>query len=209
MATTVPTWNKGKAPAGNTGWQLTPDIRAGLESMNVVVPVANKAERDGITPPLGKYVGMVVSRADLNGLLEVWDGTRWESGPIGFLGEQSNAGATSTGTAQNALVTKTVNLEADRRIEIRATVTARPDTAALYGEYQIYAGGIALRTFVKRFNSVELGESLEFNADHGSGPGGATEFSLQCRVVDPPATTGLIKSAAFGVKIQIRDAGSS
>lgn len=75
----ITTWNKGSAPAGTNGWQLTPDVRGGLESMNVIVPVANAAERDGLTPPLGKYVGMAVTRADLGGLIEVWNGTIWLS----------------------------------------------------------------------------------------------------------------------------------
>lgn len=80
MAATVATWNKGKAPAGDTGWQLTPDVRAGLESMNVIVPVADQAERDGLTPPLGKYPGMAVARMDLGALIEVWDGSAWQRG---------------------------------------------------------------------------------------------------------------------------------
>lgn len=79
MAATVTTWNKGKAPAGASGWNLTPDVRAGLESMNVVVPVANQSERDGLTPPLGKYIGMSVTRADLGGIIEVWNGSDWLS----------------------------------------------------------------------------------------------------------------------------------
>lgn len=79
MAATVTTWNKGKAPAGGTGWQLTPDVRSGLESMNVVVPVANQSERDGLTPPLGKYIGMAVTRNDLGGIIEVWNGSQWLS----------------------------------------------------------------------------------------------------------------------------------
>lgn len=79
MAGTV-RWNKTTTPAGPDGWNLTPDVGKALESVNAVVPVANQAERDGLAPPLGKYPGMVVSRADLNGLLEVWDGALWQRG---------------------------------------------------------------------------------------------------------------------------------
>lgn len=75
--TDVITWNKGTAPAGTNGWLLLPDVRKALESMNVPVPVATQAERDGITPPLGRYVGMSVLRADLGNLLETWDGSAW------------------------------------------------------------------------------------------------------------------------------------
>ena len=77
--TVVTTWNKGKTPATTNGWLLVPDVRAAVESLNVVVPVADQAERDGITPPLGTYVGMAVTRADLDGLIEIWDGTEWLS----------------------------------------------------------------------------------------------------------------------------------
>lgn len=192
-----------EVPTNSDPYNLTEDLADAFAAANVVVTVANKTARDALT----KWVGRPVYRAD-SLILETWDGTRWKSGPLGFLGEQTNAGATATGTSQNALVVKTVNLEADRRIEIKALVTARPDTAALYGEYQIYAGGVALRTFIKRYSGVELGESFEFTADHGSGTGGATEFSLQCRVVAPAGTTGLVKSDAFGVKLQIRDQGT-
>lgn len=76
--TGIARWNKAKTPAGADGWNLTPDIGTALDSANVVVPVGSQAERDALTPPLGKYAGMVVSRTDLAGSpLEVWDGARW------------------------------------------------------------------------------------------------------------------------------------
>lgn len=77
--TGITTWNKGKSPAGADGWNLTANVMAALESMNVIVPVANQAERDGLTPPLGKYAGMAVCRLDLpNMQVEVWDGAAWQ-----------------------------------------------------------------------------------------------------------------------------------
>lgn len=81
--TGVTTWNKGKAPAGGDGWSLTPDVRLAVESLNVPVPVADAAERDGITPPLGKYPGMMVVRTDVAGFpIEVWDGAAWIRQPV-------------------------------------------------------------------------------------------------------------------------------
>jgi hypothetical protein len=206
--TGITTWNKGKAPAGADGWSLTPDVRAALESMNVLVPVVNNAERDGITPPLGKYAGMAVTRADLNGLIEVWNGSTWRApSPIGFLGSATNAGNTTTGTSQNTLVSVTVDLQANRRIKVTAKALARPDTAAQYAEYSIWAGGTQLEAFVKRLSGVELGESLEFTGPWGSGVGGSTIFSLKCKLINTGAPTALVKSDAFAVKISVSDEG--
>ena len=77
--TGVTRWNKTKTKAGADGWSLTTDDGTAFDSANVVVPVANATERDGLTPPLGKYVGMAVTRADLGGIIEVWNGSAWLS----------------------------------------------------------------------------------------------------------------------------------
>jgi hypothetical protein len=71
------TWNKGIVPAGTDPYNEIPDTKKAVESLNAVVPVANAAERDALVPPAGKYVGMTVSRADLSGILETWDGLAW------------------------------------------------------------------------------------------------------------------------------------
>ena len=55
---------------------LTSDLATMGNTANVVIKVANQSARDALT---GKYQGMVVSRADLGGLLEVFDGTNWQS----------------------------------------------------------------------------------------------------------------------------------
>ena len=99
----ITTWNKGKAPAGTNGWNLTPDVRAALESLNVIVPVANQAERDGLTPPLGKYVGMAVTRADRGGLIEVWDGAGWKSPTASTAAVVTDANWSATGQVTRAL----------------------------------------------------------------------------------------------------------
>lgn len=71
-------WNKTTTPAGSDGWNLTPDIGKALDTANVIVPVATDAERDGLTPPGGKYPGLAVSRTDLPGCpLQIWTGARW------------------------------------------------------------------------------------------------------------------------------------
>lgn len=73
MPTNAP--NKIRVPVGSDAYALTADLLAMAKSANVVVTVTNAAERDA----LPKVVGMVVGRTDLNGLMEVWDGTTWRS----------------------------------------------------------------------------------------------------------------------------------
>lgn len=76
--TGVTRWNKSTTPAGPDGWNLTPDIGKALDTANVPVPVASQAERDGLTPPGGKYPGMMVIRMDISGCpVEIWDGLGW------------------------------------------------------------------------------------------------------------------------------------
>jgi len=77
-------WNKTISKAGADGWNLTTDDGRGLDSANVIVPVATQAERDGLTPPTtGKYAGMVVARTDVAGMpLEKWDGAAWNREPV-------------------------------------------------------------------------------------------------------------------------------
>lgn len=75
-------WNKAKTPAGTDGWLLTPNLGTALDTANLVVPVGSASERNGLTPPSGKYAGMVAARQDLGGLLEVLDPdlTTWTRG---------------------------------------------------------------------------------------------------------------------------------
>lgn len=54
---------------------LTNDLATMGNSANVVVKVANQAARDALT----KVAGLCVTRADLGGLIEVCDGTNWQS----------------------------------------------------------------------------------------------------------------------------------
>jgi hypothetical protein len=76
--TGVTTWNKSTAPAGADGWNLTTDVRKAIETSNFPVTVSTVAERDGLTPPAGKYAGMQVIRTDLPGCpVETWDGSAW------------------------------------------------------------------------------------------------------------------------------------
>jgi hypothetical protein len=170
------------------------------------IPIRNTTELAEITTP---HQGMTISRLDLPGRpVFEWDGTRWAAPALGFLGSATNAGNTTTGTSQNTLVSATVDLLPGRRIQLTAKALARPDTAAQYVEYSIWAGALQLEPFVKRLSGVELGESLEFTAPHGSGVGGSTTFHLKCKLIDTGAPTALIKSNAFAVKLSVSDDGN-
>lgn len=191
-------------PKNGGGNPVVTDRRPFTAAAGGVIPVRDGNDLATVTKVLGRRV----QRQDLAGVPAfTWDGSRWAAPPLGFIAQTSNSGATATGTGQNALVTNTVTLQPNRRIKVTAKVTAKPDTVGLYAEYQIFAGGVGLDTFAKRFSDVNLGESLEFTAAWGSGSGGSQEFSLQCRVVSPSGTSGLVKSDAFAVKLSVSDDG--
>lgn len=75
-------WNKIVAAASGNGWNLIQDLLTALNSANVIVPVASVTERNGLTPPAGKYEGMAVARQDVGGMIEVLDGdlSTWTRG---------------------------------------------------------------------------------------------------------------------------------
>jgi hypothetical protein len=213
MAATVTTWNKGKAPAGTTGWQLTPDVRAGLESLNVVVPVANKAERDGITPPLGKYVGMAVSRADLRGRIEIWDGTTWRApAPIGLLSSVTNAGQNLVGITLNNMLETTVAVGASRHIEVCATIDGESSMDAMFVGYTLAyggtgTGGTPIRTATMRYTTANLGEAFEVTAIITTAAEGNLRFNLQAQVTIPATGPQGLKSNAGNTRLTVIDLG--
>lgn len=67
-------WNKIVSAAGGNGWNLIQDLITALNNANVLVPVASVTERNGLTPPGGKFAGMAVARQDVGGMIEVLDG---------------------------------------------------------------------------------------------------------------------------------------
>jgi len=209
---TAQTWNKITVAVGSDGWNPVAHMKGLADTADVVINVASLAEANGLAAlaPGGVLpVPTHICRTDIVGApIMTWNGTKWVGAGFGHLVTATNAGATATGTSENSLVSTTVSLEPNRRILITAKVTARPDTAELYATYKIkVAGSVELSSFIKRFAEVELGESLEFTAEHGSGAGGSTTFHLGCVVVDPPGTPGLVKSSAFAISLRVRDIG--
>ena len=102
-------WNKTISKAGADGWNLTTDDGTALDSANVIVPVANATERDGLTPPLGKYAGMAVARTDLAGIpLQVWDGAAWISSVKTDVGQGGNVPMLESSTAPVTVTTNSL-----------------------------------------------------------------------------------------------------
>lgn len=89
--------NKITTPLPSDAYSLTPDIATLADSANVVIRVSSQAERDALT----KVAGLCVTRSDLNGLIEVCDGTNWLSSVkrrhAEFTGTASTTGGASWG----------------------------------------------------------------------------------------------------------------
>lgn len=65
-------------PINSDAYNPTADMATMADSANVVIGVANQAARDAIPSPVaGKTT---VARADLGGVIEIWNGTYWSRG---------------------------------------------------------------------------------------------------------------------------------
>jgi hypothetical protein len=125
-------WNKTITPAGADGWSLTPDIGKALDSARVAIPVANQAERDGLTSPLGALpIPTLVWRLDKN-RYETWDGTIWRAG-FGTAYTPIWTGVTDFGTGGS--LTGTYWQDGDR-VTVRSR--AKFGSAATIGTAAIY-----------------------------------------------------------------------
>lgn len=106
------TWNKSTVSAGADPWNLVPDVKKALETANVAVVVSSDAERDALTPPGGKYPGMLVVRADVAGTpVERYDGTLWRRGLRVEIGQGANDPTHASG-----VTTVTTNASGDATI---------------------------------------------------------------------------------------------
>ena len=100
------TWNKATVESGTDPWNLVPDNKKAVETLNTVVTVASAAERDGLTPPGGKYVGMIVDRTD-TGRYERWNGSAWRYAHSARLGLHRQAAVTIATATYATLCTVT------------------------------------------------------------------------------------------------------
>lgn len=75
------TWNRGRTPAQTDMWELIPDLKKLVESLNIPIPVSSKPERDALTGPAGAPVpdGTMVIRLDLAGAVETRVAGAWVS----------------------------------------------------------------------------------------------------------------------------------
>jgi hypothetical protein len=83
--------NKITVPVNADAWNLAGDLATMADSVQAVIPVASQTERDALT----KANGLVVSRGDLGGLIEVCDGTSWHSPTKVRTAEWTNGGGYS------------------------------------------------------------------------------------------------------------------
>ncbi|MFF5791140.1 hypothetical protein ACFY5D_03735 [Paeniglutamicibacter sp. NPDC012692] len=75
-------FNKIRVPAQTDMWDLVPDLKKMGESVNAVIAVSSKAERDALTGPGGGAIpnGTVVVRLDQDGVLDRRVGGAWQEG---------------------------------------------------------------------------------------------------------------------------------
>jgi hypothetical protein len=83
--------NKITVPVNADAWNLAGDLATMADSVQTVIPVASQTERDS----LALKNGLVVSRGDLGGLIEVCDGTSWHSPTKQRHAEWTNGGGYS------------------------------------------------------------------------------------------------------------------
>lgn len=72
-----------ETPVGSDGYALTTGLARMADTTNVVIVCANLAARNALTP----YEGMIVTRLDRSGALEVYSGAAWRlASPISASG---------------------------------------------------------------------------------------------------------------------------
>lgn len=120
------TYNKATVMASGDGWNLLPNVRTAIESSNIPIPVASKAERDALAPPGGLYPGLTVIRTDTpDSRREVWDGTRWDStNGISYTPTWSSPGSFGTGGSVHGMYWLSGDL-----VTLRADITAGTGTS--------------------------------------------------------------------------------
>lgn len=212
---TAQTANKATVPTGSDGWKITDHIKQAIETARTVVPVANKAERDGLAAlfPGGVIpVGTTVCRLDRKSSLEPWNGSNWVPGPLGELASVTNAGNNTVGVALNNLLEATVYVEPNRIIEIKAAIDGKSSMDAMFVSYTLAyggtgVGGTPLRTSTVRYTTTNLGEGFEFSARLVAGGGGPVRFNLQGQVTVPDTGGQTMTSTAGNTRLTVTDIG--
>ena len=116
-------------PINSDAYNETADLATMGNSSNVVIPVANQAARDALTP----YAGMTVSRLDLTGApLQVYDGTKWQHQGRRVKTLFNNTGMTNqAGTASRLLADLgSASVPYDRIMTANALLSVTPASIA-------------------------------------------------------------------------------
>lgn len=186
--TGVSTWNKGTVQAGTDGWNLRNDTQRAMETLNVVVPVGSSTERDALTPPGGKYPGMIVVRTDLAGLPEEkWDGSVWRrTGPKTYTFNRGAGSDASFTAAVTNLIWGTITAAPAGTWRIEALLGLYGSTSAI-GRVYVYTGSTP--TYYKRRQDLAGTPSTYYVAKHDFvHTGGDLTFGCGYDVVSGTAT---------------------
>lgn len=127
--------NKAVVPINSDAYNLTADLATMGDSLNVVIKVASQAERDALT----LANGLVVSRGDKAGRIEVCDGTNWapHSGVIARIDRFSDVGFN---TGESVIQTVAAILIAGHRYRVTAYGRCYGASAGAIIDYVIRTG---------------------------------------------------------------------
>lgn len=175
------------------------------------LPVFSPAERDALTA----YDGLTVRRMDLpNRPAFTWDGTKWAGPPLGTLSNVVNAGSNVVGITLNNMLETTVSVEANRSIEIRATIDGSSSMDAMFVGYTLAyggtgTGGTSVRTASMRYTTTGLGEAFEVTAIVTTSAAGSLRFNLQAQVTVPSTGGQTMTSTAGNTRLTVKDLGNA
>lgn len=182
--------NKVQVPVNSDGYNLTQDLAKLGDTANVVIPVASQAERDALT----KAVGLCVTRGDLNGLVEVCDGTNWFSSVKRRHAEFTGTSDGNT-TAGAAWQFSTLTRDGSNSFNdgfVSASASKSRLTFAEAGVYLIHVKVAATANPGVSYTSIKNSADTYVHADNTNGNG--TDWGIS-------ATAGGVYIAAGGTDI--------
>lgn len=212
---TAQTPTKVTVMAGSDQWKLVEHIRGTFLTARTVIPVADRAERDGLAalfPNNTLPIGTTVFLTDI-ARLQVWDGNKWGGPAYGQLAATTNASANVVGIALNNMLETSPYVEKGRIIEVKALVDASStDIDALYVGFTLMQGGTGtggnpLRTVPKRYATKGLGEGLEFSARYTPTAAGPLRFALIGQVTVPATGAQVLTAPTGNSKLTVTDIG--
>lgn len=161
--------NKTVVPVNSDAYNLAPDLATFADSSNVVIRVSSQAERDALV----KVAGLCVTRSDLNGLIEVCDGTNWLS-PVKrrhaeFTG--TSDGTTGAGSAWQFSVLTVDSSNTFNNTFVTASASKSRITFAEAGIYDIHLKVASTANPGISFASIKDTSNTYVHADNSNGNG--------------------------------------